>query len=76
MGFMGRTGMSPPKAVSGTGTASTQVPSVGERLPTQLAAKDTTVATWKLSRDTKCSDVSEPLVLPESDAYNGVSKAE
>ncbi|KAI5115940.1 hypothetical protein M0805_004937 [Coniferiporia weirii] len=36
-----------------------------EQLPTELVAKDSTIATWNLVRDSKWSDVKEPLAIEQ-----------
>ncbi|OCB89007.1 hypothetical protein A7U60_g3814 [Sanghuangporus baumii] len=58
IGFMGRTSASPPKSA-----ALISAPTGMEHLQTELVAKDTTIATWNLTRDSKSNDVKEPLVI-------------
>lgn len=74
MGFMGRQGMSPPKLAS----AASSTPISGERLQTELEAKDKVIATWKLSRDPKGYDACEPLMAADSqlEPRKGITKAE
>ena len=74
MGFMGRQGMSPPKVAS----AASSTPTAGEKLQTELEAKDKIVATWKLSRDPKGSDACETLTHADRqlEPRKEISKAE
>lgn len=58
MGFMGRPSASPPKPAGLTSTSA-----MSEQLATELVAKDATIATWNLMRDSKWNDVKEPLVV-------------
>ena len=60
MGFMGRTSSaSPPTPVA----LSSATPAGMEHLQTELVAKDATIATWNLTRDSKSTDVRERLAV-------------
>lgn len=72
MGFIGRASPSPPKP--GVSIPTPQASS--EQLPMELVAKESTVATWNLSRDSKWNDVKVPLIMDRSKQRKAMPKSE
>lgn len=72
MGLMGFPAVASPKMSATTSSSSTN-----ENVVTELVAKDSTVATWNLMRDSKWSDVKEPLNIENTPQQRRViSKSE